>query len=978
MTMTDPMRTTPRLPAGFEALRANGIEIDDSSRRRMEYSYDASNYRVPPIAVVFPCSAREVQQVIAACREASLPVIPRGGGTSLAGNSIGEGIVIDVSRYLRGVGPIEVDDSGDASVWVEPGAVLSELRAAVETQSGGSLTFAPDPSSHTRATVGGSFGNDACGNHSVAYGRMSDHVLEAEVLTSDGAHLIARRGGIRAADPRDPHSVARATELERELDQLAREHLAELRTELQTIPRQVSGYHLGRLLPESGFDVAASLAGSEGSCAVLVRARVRLVPKPASTALVCLGYDDTIGIASDVMAILPFAPTSLEGLDASIVEIMRARRGDRSVEALPDGAAYALVEFSAKTIAEAAAAGERLIAALRARGTIRDALLVTDPIHRAKLWRVREDGAGLLARQLDGTEAWTGWEDAAVAPERLADYLRDFTALLTSYGLTGPLYGHFGAGCVHVRIDFDFRSEAGREQFAAFVVEAAELVVRHGGSLSGEHGDGRARGQVLPLMYSETMLGLFRRFKELWDPSGTLNPGIMIDAPPVTENLALAGVPERTWLPTPEVHRIGALDPFVSDVQACIGVGRCRASSGGFMCPSYRATGDEKDSTRGRARVLQEMVRTSRTPAEGWRSAEVREALDLCLSCKACAADCPAGVDIAALKSTVTQEYYRGRLRPLAHYTIGWLPRWIPIASRIPALVNRLLALRLTRAVGRAFGIGSERVLPHFRSRRELRAMRAEASFDERPDTLIFVDSFTGAFRPEVVPAAARVLRSTGARVGCTADACCGLTLISTGQRDAARRSMAKLVKRLDDGSDRPIVVLEPSCASAIRDDAPELVGGESAARVAGRVRSFATEIRERQQAGWAPSATPPGEVVVQAHCHEHSTFGATVQRDVLKLWGVKRVVESSSCCGVAGNFGFERNHFDLSLRVAEHSIAPALERAPTAPVLTDGFSCGMQVEQLQPERGSWHLAQLLDSGEPCAGRSADETSDRG
>lgn len=954
-------------------LADRGVEVDFSGRRRWEYSYDASNYRVRPAAVAFPRDVGEARALLAACRESGLPLTSRGGGTSMAGNAIGEGLVIDFSRHMRGVGPIEVGTDGEASVRVEAGVVLSELRAQVERASGGALTFAPDPSSHTRATLGGSHGNDACGNHSVAYGRTSGHVLEAEILTADGMHLIAGRGGLRAFDRDDRASAARADELNESLRSLAGANLAAFRTQLQRIPRQVSGYHLGHLLPEEGFDVAAALAGSEGTCAVLVGARVRLVPKPATTALLCVGYDDSPSAARDVMPMLSAKPTAIEGLDAAIVEIMRARRGADSVDALPQGRAYVIVEFSAESLGEARAACERLADELMGLGRARDFIIETDPGRRAKLWRVREDGAGLVSRRLDGTQTWPGWEDSAVAPERLADYLEELSALIADYGYTGPMYGHFGAGCVHVRIDFDLRSDAGRERFAAFIADASALVVRHGGSLSGEHGDGRARSQYLSLMYSPEVVSAFREFKRIWDPRGLLNPGIIVDPEAASESLALAGVPERAWKGgTPVAMPAGSvglpiLDPFVAEVQACIGVGRCRATSGGFMCPSYRATGDEKDSTRGRSRVLQEMVRTSRTPAEGWRSPEVMEALDLCLSCKACSTDCPAGVDIADVKSQFTQEFYRGRIRPFAHYTIGWLPRWIPILTRLSALVNAGARLRVLRAVAHRLGISAERALPEFRPHRELRRRRAEAGFDRSGDTVLFVDSFTGAFRPEVVPAAARVLQESGSRVACAPDACCGLTWISTGQRDAAARRMSRLVERLDDGTDRPIVVLEPSCAAAIRDDGPELAAGDparkaAAERVARRVQSFATAVRERQSSGWRPSASAPAEVVVQTHCHEHAVFGSAVQRDVLRGWGVERVVESSSCCGVAGNFGFERDHYELSMRVAEHSIVPALAAGSAdAPVLTDGFSCTMQVSQLEPGRGSRHLAQLLD-----------------
>lgn len=950
------------------------IEIDTSGRRRSEYSYDASNYRIRPEGVAFPRNVEEVLELLEMCRNSGLPVTGRGGGTSMAGNAIGAGIVVDFSRHMRGTGRIEFDADGGASIWVEPGVVLSELRAQVERDGGGALTFAPDPSSHTRATLGGSHGNDACGNHSVAYGRTSGHVIEAEIVTTDGAHLIAGAGGLRAADPGDGPSVRRATTLNDDLRALVQLNLAALRTELQTIPRQVSGYHLGHLLPEQGFDVAAALAGSEGTCAMLVRARVRLVPRPAATALLCVGYEDSATAARDVLPMLAARPSAIEGLDAAIVDIVRARRGAESVDALPDGQAYVIIEFSGDDIDGVRQSCERLGAELIALGRARDFIVETDPERRAKLWRVREDGAGLLSRRLDGTHTWPGWEDSAVAPERLADYLDELSALIADYGYTGPMYGHFGAGCVHVRIDFDLRSATGRDRFASFIDDAARLVIKHGGSLSGEHGDGRARSAYLPLMYSPRMMAAFREFKRIWDPQGMLNPGIILDAEPVAASLALDSVPDRAWHPAAhapsERALLPLLDPFVAEVQSCIGVGRCRASSGGFMCPSYRATRDEKDSTRGRSRVLQEMVRTSRTPADGWRSTEVMDALDLCLSCKACSTDCPAGVDIADLKSQFTSEFYRGKIRPFAHYTIGWLPRWIPLLTRMSRVVNAVARWGLPRAIMDRMGISAKRALPEFRPRAEWRRRRREAEFDATGDTVLFVDSFTKAFRPEIVPAAARVLRDSGATVTCAPDACCGLTWISTGQRDAAAKRMSRLIERLDDGLTTPIVVLEPSCAAAIHDDGPKLVTEPSqraaAERVAQRVQSFATAVRERLEEGWRSPVDPPTEVVVQTHCHEHAVFGASVQRDVLRHWGVDHIVESSSCCGVAGNFGFESDRYETSMLVAEHSIVPALAAAAaSAPVLTDGFSCAIQARQLEPDRGSRHLAQLLDPRTP-------------
>lgn len=961
-------------PAGssadiVELVATSGVEIDTSSRRLAEYSYDASNYRVAPLAVAFPRDADDVSRLVATCQRAGVPIVARGGGTSMAGNAIGRGVVLDMSRYMNAI--VSVDAANRTTV-VEPGVVLADLADAVQHRTGNRLTFAPDPSSRNRATIGGAIGNDACGNHSVRYGRTGDHVVSLDVVLADGTRLTATRTALRATDSDDVAAVERASQLTADLKALAAGYLAQFRLELGRIPRQVSGFHLANLLPENGFDVARALVGSEGTCAIVVGATMRLVDVPSSALLLIVAYDDVVDAARDVTTILKYSPAAIEGIDEQIVATMKARRGPDSVSELPAGRAWLYVELDGEDDVAVEAQARRLQGELRANGRALDCREVRDPVERSKLWRVREDGAGLSSRLEfpDGSSvtSWPGWEDSAVAPEDLADYLADFRLLLARHDLVGVMYGHYGAGCMHIRITFDQRTPEGRQVMSTFLTAAARLVVRHGGTLSGEHGDGRARSGLLPEMYSPTIMEAFSTFKRLFDPTNVLNPGMIVDPEPVTEALALADIPALPWQTTFVLHDANGSGSggFADAVQRCIGVGRCRSHGSGVMCPSFRATGDEKDSTRGRARVLQDMVRGAASVEQGWASEDVREALDLCLSCKACSSDCPTGVDMATYKAEFFDHYYRGRLRPAAHYSLGWLPRWLAVTSRMAPLVNAVLASPL-RSVGlRLGGLTTERPLPSFASRRhlrrELKSHRAGGG-----DVVLVVDSFTKGFRPEVAGAALRVVEDAGHRADVRTDVCCGLTWISTGQLRQARKRLRRTAAALDDGSDRPIVVTEPSCAAALRKDLPELVDTPAAHRVARRVRSFAEHVSAQRDDGWTPTATLPSSVTVQTHCHEYAVFGAATQMRALKAVGIDDVHEATGCCGVAGNFGFERQHFDVSMAVAEQALAPALRADPDAVVLTDGFSCHMQARQLTENpspSASLHLAQILDPRE--------------
>ncbi|MFF8095964.1 FAD-linked oxidase C-terminal domain-containing protein [Streptomyces sp. NPDC016675] len=943
------------LEAALRGAVRGEVAFDVTSRALT--TMDASNYRRVPLGVVAPRDADDVAAVLAVCREHAVPVVARGGGTSIAGQATGTGVVLDFTRHMNRL--VSLDPAARTAV-VQPGLVLDRLQEAVAPHG---LRFGPDPSTHSRCTLGGMIGNNSCGSHSVAWGTTADSVDELTVLTARGRSLRLGQGWAGAPQG---------------LRELVDGELARLRTGFPDLPRRISGYALDALLPERGADVARSFCGSEGTLGVLTEAVVRLVEAPRARALAVLGYADEAGAAEAAAGLLPLGPLTVEGM---AVDLVPSTRG------LPRGGAWLFVETGGDTEAEARARAEAVVRA----ADVVDALVVADPAGQRALWRVREDASGRATRMPGGSEAWPGWEDCAVPPARLGAYLRDFRGLLTAHGLRGTPYGHFGDGCIHVRIDFDLLTTAGVARFRRFSEELADVVVAHGGSLSGEHGDGQARAELLPRMYGEETVALFERAKAVWDPDDLLNPGMLVRPAPLDENLRFS-VLTREPVDVAFGYPADGGD-FSAAVRRCVGVAKCRTTSSAgssVMCPSFRATGEEEHSTRGRARLLHEML-AGELVTDGWRSTEVRDALDLCLSCKGCRSDCPVEVDMATYKAEFLHHHYAGRRRPAAHYALGWLPVWLRWAShaRLAPVVNALSAVGPLAAVAKRLGgIAGERDVPRLAGETFSRWWRGRPASTGGGDLVVlWPDTFTEHLSPSVGRAAVRVLEAAGLRValpptlagGALADGrtraatalltarrgrvCCGLTYVSTGQLDRARavlrRTLDLMAPVLETSA--PVVVLEPSCAAALRTDLPELLHDDPrAARLAARVVTFA-EALERHAPEWAPPALDV-PAVGQTHCHQHAVLGDAADRRLREAAGLSGEL-SGGCCGLAGNFGFEAGHYEVSVACAEDQLLPALREAPQGSLLlADGYSCRTQLEQLAGARAR-HLAEALAEG---------------
>jgi len=1033
----------PDAAALAEALRsqiAGEVRFDRGSRAL--YATDGSNYRQVPIGVVLPRDTNDVLATIVLCREFGAPLLCRGAGTSLAGQCCNVAVILDFSKYMSKI--IEIDPARRIAR-VQPGVVLDRLRNAAEKYH---LTFAPDPATHGRCTLGGMIGNNSCGVHSVMAGKTDDNIEELEVVTYDGARMrvgqnliteygaadaLVRQGNqdahvgadafVRPGGPnlsgRSQH--ARVHQIRSSLQQIADNYAPLIRDKFPNISRRVSGYNLSYLLPENGFHIARALVGSEGTCVTVLEATCRLVESPPHRVLLVVGYPDIFQCADHVPKIMDHKPIGLEGFDDLLVDYTRKKGiNSEGLALLPEGGGWLMVEFGGQTLSEAEAQALSLIAALNRSGTPPKTCLYSGA-QAKRIWEVRESSLGVTSHVPGEPMNWEGWEDAAVAPEKLGAYLRDLRKLMTDFHYKGSLYGHFGHGCVHTRINFDLQSKDGIAKFRKFMEEAADLVIGYGGSLSGEHGDGQARGELLPKMFGLELMDAFRKFKSAWDPNWKMNPGKLIGLPGKTpnkldENLRL-GANYAPWEPKthfqfPEDH--GSL---AQATLRCVGVGKCRHDDGGVMCPSYRATREEEHSTRGRAHLLWEMTQGNRNDGiirDGWRSEEVKQSLDLCLACKGCKSDCPVSVDVATYKAEFLSHYYEGRVRPLSAYAFGNIDLWARLASNAPGLANLTTQLPFLRDIAKIFvGIPPQRSIPAFApetfkswfcrhrstsgkgatsvapyeapgnealasegmfalpwksgaSAPRHDAEQIGASAPAGPPVMLWPDTFNNYFLPSTARAAVEVLETAGYRVVIPhANLCCGRPLYDFGMLDRAQSLLLQILDELEPEIEAgvPIIGLEPSCISVFRDELLNLFPRDERAKKLACQTFLLSEFLE-QNLERTPVPTPLPQLnrkaLLHGHCHHKSIMKMTAEESLLRRLGVDFQSPAPGCCGMAGSFGFERDKYDVSAAIGELELLPAVRNAPKDwLIIVDGFSCREQIAQ-GTARHALHLAEVL------------------
>jgi len=935
------------------------VRFDRGSRAL--YATDGSNYRQIPIGLVLPRDEQDVVAAVAACRKFGAPVLPRGAGTSLAGQCCNVAVVLDFTKYMNRI--LELDTERKFAR-VQPGVVLDALRNRAEIHQ---LTFAPDPSSHNRCTIGGMIGNNSCGAHSLLGGKTVDNVEELRILLYDGSQMTvgatseSHLGAIIAQG-------GRRGEIYGALRRIRDEHANLIRTRFPKIPRRVSGYNLDDLLPENGFNVARALVGTEGTCAIVLEAKVKLIHSPQHRVLIGLGYEDAFHAADHVPEILEFGPIGLEGFEGSIVDGLR-RKGASNLELLPPGGGFLLVEFGADDAREASNAALMLMERLK-NVSAPPSMRLYSVVEAIAVWQIREAGPRAAAFAPGAPAEWEGWDDSAVAPEKLGGYLRDIRGLLNEYQYRGAFYGHFGHGCVHMRVTFDLESETGIRQYGEFIERAADLVVAYGGSLSGEHGDGQSRAALLPKMFGPELVQAFGKFKRAWDPDNKLNPHKVVNAHLPTENLRL-GADYRPL--KPETHFQFPEDDgsLAKATLRCIGLGACRKNDGGTMCPSYMATQEEEHSTRGRAHLLFELLQ-GEVLRGGWNDEHVKKSLDLCLSCKACKSECPANVDVATYKAEFLSHYYENKRRPLRAYAFGKINRLAQWASLAPEIANFFShAPGFRHLLGLILGLAPQRQVPRFArlnfrqwARRERPALFAKTPGSEKQEAVLWVDTFNNYFHPETSRAALEVLEHAGFTVKCPQEVlCCGRPLYDFGMLTEAKRYLQKVMDVLGAEIDAglPIVVLEPSCASVFRDELPNLFPHDARASRLRHQVFLLSEFLVKHAPGYAPPKLS-AKILLHGHCHHKALMKMNDEESLLRRMGVELECPDAGCCGMAGPFGFERDKFAIAQAIGERVLLPAVRSAtPETIVVADGFSCREQIRQ-STGRTAMHLADVLRS----------------
>lgn len=944
-----------------ESLRRNivgEVRFDDGSRAL--YATDASNYRQPPIGVVIPKTLDDLEQTVATARQFHAPIISRGGGTSLAGQCCNHAVLMDTTKYLHSV--LEIDEERKLGR-VQPGCVLDDLRQAAEKQG---LTFGPDPATHNHCTLGGMLGNNSCGVHSLlaekhGYGaRTSDNTHELEILTYDGLRM---RVGPTSEDQLEQiiREGGRRGEIYSRLRQLRDKYADEIRQRYPKIPRRVSGYNLDELLPENGFNVARALAGTESTCVVILQATMCLVPNPGARSLLILGYRDAFSAADHVPELLTYDPIGIEGIDEKLFNwVKRAGSHPKGIKLMPEGRGWLLVEFAGENKQESEDRARSVMEKLKQQSHPPSMKLFDDPEEEQAVWEVREGSLGSTAWVAGHPDTWPGWEDSAVAPQDVGNYLRDLRELMNRYDLHPSLYGHFGDGCVHCRIGFDLYTAEGIRKYKSFIEEAADLVLGYGGSFSGEHGDGQSRGWLLPKMFGAELVEAFREFKRIWDPDWKMNPGKVIDPDPVDAHLRL-GPTYNPPRPTTHFQYPHDKHDFSRAALRCVGIGECRKTSG-TMCPSYMVTREEMHSTRGRARLLFEMLEGD--PLENcWQNEYVKEALDLCLACKGCKGECPVQVDMATYKAEFLSHYYQARLRPRHAYAFGLVHLWARLASLMPHFTNLLTQTPVLRDFAKlAAGVAPNRTIPRFASQTFKEWFRRRGPrFEGRPGVILWPDTFNNHFHPEVARAAVEVLEDAGYRVIVPApDLCCGRPLYDYGMLDTAKRWLLQIIDSLREPIREgvPVIGLEPSCVSVFRDELTNLFPGDNDAQRLQKQTFLLSEFL--QKIDYSPPALA-GKALVHGHCHHKAILNFDAEKELLRKLDLDFEVLDSGCCGMAGAFGFEKGDtYEVSMKCGERVLLPRVrEAAKETLVITNGFSCHEQISQTT-DREALHLAQVI------------------